>query len=352
MKHPRLTALGRHVTLLALAPLALVSCEASRSRKADAGLAGDVAGAATQDAPSASDGQGGGGSAGAPDGLAGGEDSAARTDEAVCARWAADRTLDEGSWSGSVETCEPGDTSPAGRANALRIMNLYRWLAGLPEVETAASLDAKAQACALMMAANQQLSHNPPTSWECYTAAGAEAAGDSNISTQPGVASVDAYMVDSGNEETMGHRRWILSSGLGPIGLGSTSTASCMLVIGGGGSSGGASSATFAAWPPPGPVPLAGIAPETFPWSNVDDVGWTVQSDVIDLRGATVTVTMDGAPLTISTSALAQGYGSWTALRIVPTGWRSEAGRTYHVTVAVNGSVVIEYDVRVLGCPG
>ena len=173
----------------------------------------------------------------------------------VCARWSADRVdLDEGSWSGSTDTCEPGDISASGRDNALRLVNLYRWMAGLPEVDTSPERDEAAQACALMMRANNTLDHGPPASWDCYSELGAEAAGRSNLSTIPGVRSVDGYIVDFGqnNAATLGHRRWILSNWLTDIGLGSTDRHSCMHVVGGDGDAG----AEWTAWPPPGPVPL------------------------------------------------------------------------------------------------
>ena len=38
-----------------------------------------------------------------------------------------------------------------------------------------------AQAAALLMAANQQLSHSPPASWRCFSADAAASAGRSNL---------------------------------------------------------------------------------------------------------------------------------------------------------------------------
>ena len=48
----------------------------------------------------------------------------------VCARWKADRAdLSEGTWTGDVTSCTAGDIGATARANALRLVNLYRWLA-------------------------------------------------------------------------------------------------------------------------------------------------------------------------------------------------------------------------------
>jgi hypothetical protein len=232
--------------------------------------------------------------------------------------------------------------SAPGRANALKLVNLYRWMAGLPEVTGNGSMDANAQECALMMDANNALSHTPPNSWNCYNATGASAAGQSNIATTPGVQAVDLYMTDPGNPTTIGHRRWILSNSLGPIGLGSTSDYSCMMVIGG---SGNANQA-WTAYPPPGQVPL-----ELFnvSFQTLDSTGWTVQSDSIDLGGAQVTVTDGGQNRPVSVTQLNGGYGSSFAIRFNPQGWSTQAGHTYSVSIT-GIAQAISYDVIVVNC--
>jgi uncharacterized protein YkwD len=262
----------------------------------------------------------------------------------ICDRWNADRAdLSEGSWSGSVGTCDAGDVSTAGRENVVRQVNLYRWFAGLPEVATDATRDAYAQECALMMHANGTLSHYPPSSWNCYTAEGSSAAGSSNIASGPGVMAVDMYMSDYGNPDTIGHRRWILSNGLGPIGAGSTSQYSCLWVIGGSGSGTNA----WTAWPPPGIFPIQAMNVSYVP---IDQTGWTVQSDSIDLSAATVTVTDSGGtnrPMTVR--SLWSGYGSYSAISMIPSGWTSRAGETYTVTLS-GVSATISYDVEMVDC--
>ena len=260
----------------------------------------------------------------------------------VCTRWSEDRQdLREGAWTGDVSTCDAGDVMPPGRDNALRLVNLYRWLAGLPQATLDSVRNSKAQQCALMMHANHSLSHNPPSSWSCYSQDGAQAAGSSNIATAPCVEAVDMYMSDFGNEDTMGHRRWILSNSLGAIGIGSTSSYSCMWVV----ATGGHAAAAWTAWPPAGIVPF-----ELFRIQSLDDIGWTVQSDSIDLSSAQVTVTLGGRTLPVTVSNLPSGYGSWYAVRIVPQSWNTQAGNTYHVSIT-NVSTPIDYDVQVVDCP-
>jgi hypothetical protein len=261
----------------------------------------------------------------------------------LCARWNADRAdLDEGVWSGSEAACAPGDISAQGRANALKLVNLYRFVAALPPVTTDPALDQQNQSCALMMHANNQLSHSPPSSWTCYSATGAEGAGKSNISPTPGVEAVDLYMADPGNETTMGHRRWILSGSLGPIGLGSTDSYSCMWVIGGSGSA----DPPFTAWPPPGPFPFQAVNASYAP---IDQTGWTIQSSSINLGGASVTITDAGNNRPVAVTSLGNNYGSTYAIRMVPQGWTTEAGHTYSVSVT-GVSQPINYAVEVVSC--
>lgn len=241
-----------------------------------------------------------------------------------------------------MSSCTPGDTSASGRTNALRLVNLYRWLEGLPAVTTDATKNTGAQACALLMHANGKLSHTPPTTWTCYNATGAAAAGKSNIASTAGVKAVDLYMADPGNATTMGHRRWILNNALGPIGLGSTSGYSCMHVIGGSGSGNKA----WTAFPPPGPVPAELF---TAAYASVDSTGWTIQSDSINLATAQVSVSSGGTKLTTTVAQLQGGYGSKYAIAIRPQGWTSTAGKTYDVSVT-GISQAISYSVQVVSC--
>jgi hypothetical protein len=275
----------------------------------------------------------------------GGEDGPAPEVVEMCTRWNADRAdLGEGTWSGSVASCQPGDISADGRANALKLLNLYRWLADLPEVTDDASRNAGAQACALIMHANGALDHSPPSNWACWSSQGNDAAGKSNISTGQGVMSVDMYMVDFGNATTLGHRRWILSNSLGPVGLGSTSDSSCMWVIEGSGNAG----AEWTAYPPPGPFPIEAVDPLPF-GDDLDVTGWSIQSDSLDLSGAQVTITENGTARPVAITVLGSGYGSASAISMIPQGWEAQAGSTYHVEVG-NVGAAIAYDVEMVDC--
>jgi hypothetical protein len=268
------------------------------------------------------------------------------TVEGVCARWKGDRAdLSEGTWSGSVMACEAGDISPEGRINALRSINLYRWLADLPPVQTDPEMDKQAQQCALLQRANNTLSHNPPMDWTCWNEVGSKAAGRCNISTGPGVSSVDGYMMDPGNPTTIGHRRWILSNSFGPTGLGSTDMHSCMMTAGN-----SRAGKAWMAWPSPGIIPLQALAYGIGRWmQKIDMTGWTVQSDKIDLASAQVTVMSDGMAKPVTVTQLLPGYGSRYAIRFNPMGWETEAGKTYSISVT-GIAEPISYDVQIADC--
>lgn len=263
----------------------------------------------------------------------------------TCDLWKTVRAdMSEGTWSGSLAGCNAGDVSEDGRDHALAMVNLYRGLAGLGAVGLDAGYNDAAQSCALMMHANNALNHFPPSSWKCFSDLGAGAAGKSNIATTPGVQAVDLYMIDpgAGNASTIGHRRWILSNSLGPIGLGSTSEFSCMWVIGGVGNA----AKEFTPWPPAGEVPIQAW---NVTFESLDSTGWTIQSDTISFAGAKVTVNDGGQDMPVTTAELLPNYGSAHAVRFTPKGWKAQAGHTYAISVQ-GSSKPVSYSVSVVDC--
>ena len=116
-------------------------------------------------------------------------------------------------WTGNIAACQAGVVSSTYRSAVLRRINYYRAMAGMPaNVVLYSTVVPYNQAGALLMSANSSLSHFPPSSWSCYTASGANAAGNSNIALgMAGADAVDGYIVDDGSGNTAaGHRRWIL----------------------------------------------------------------------------------------------------------------------------------------------
>lgn len=130
----------------------------------------------------------------------------------------------------NIAGCQAGQLKQAVRDRVLAVLNDIRARHGLPAVTYALSDEAASMQSALMMAANGQLSHTPPTDWKCYTGAGATAAGQSNIYLGFGSGlrySQDAdimvgYLTEIDNlvANNIGHRRWLLYPFLSSIAYG------------------------------------------------------------------------------------------------------------------------------------
>ncbi|OHT13660.1 hypothetical protein TRFO_43291 [Tritrichomonas foetus] len=99
--------------------------------------------------------------------------------------------------------------------------------------------------------------HYPPSQTKCYTQAGGQACGESNLAGGWSTQSVDAYMRDDGNP-TMGHRHWVLNKGTMSFAFGSTGTFTAMRVIGTKGN-GPVEELPFVSYPPPGFAPLKNL---------------------------------------------------------------------------------------------
>lgn len=138
---------------------------------------------------------------------------------------------------GSLLGCNPGLTSASTNAATLSSLNFVRSLAGLAPVTFSKELNDSAQKAALIMAANGNLSHNPSSSWKCWSSTGAKAAGRSNLAlAYPSLRAgqiIDLYMDDPGSTNVaVGHRRWLLNPFSTVMGSGSTSTANALTVMG------------------------------------------------------------------------------------------------------------------------
>ena len=236
------------------------------------------------------------------------------------------------SWSGSISGCLAGDTNEAFKLAVLKRLNYYRAMAGLPgDLSLDLAFSAKAQQAALMMDANDGLSHSPPTSWACYSADGAEAAGRSNLaySNAPGrsVGLLDGYMQDrGGNNAVTGHRRWILYSRLATVGTGDVPQANVLWILGPG-TTATASAAATVAWPPRGYVPRPLAAPtDRFSFSCP---GANFASATVAMRGDA------GQPVSLRVESRSDnGYGDNTIVWSVDTaqspatGWDRGAADT------------------------
>ena len=205
-------------------------------------------------------------------------------------------------WNGNVATGSAGALGASYLAAIVARVNDYRWMAGLPGGVTLDSTEnAEGQLAALMMAANEQLSHSPPSTWLDYSAAGADAAAHSDLTLgSSGTNAIDLYMTDPGAGNTfVGHRRWLLYPSTRTMGIGDIPGQSNALYVVQP-QLAPAPAVTAVAWPPAGFVPVT-LMPQR----------WSLQSDgSTDFTNATVSVTENGVPQTVEIlSDNASGYG-------------------------------------------
>lgn len=119
-----------------------------------------------------------------------------------------------------IAACQPGVLKASVTAGVLQTLNAVRALHKLPAATYSPADEPATQQSALMQAANGQLSHTPPPSWLCYTAAGADASGSANLYLGSGNGLtllsdeqiIAGWMTDVQNilADNVGHRRWLL----------------------------------------------------------------------------------------------------------------------------------------------
>ena len=190
-------------------------------------------------------------------------------------------------WTGSTSSCTRGTESAASIDATRAAVNFYRAMNGLGPVTMRSDLNDKAMAAALMMHAAGRLEHFPGPTWPCYTAAGDEAAGSSNLAGGTMAApAVDAYMADRGDANAVaGHRRWILNPRGSVYGTGSTSSYNALWVFGP--PAARPAGVNWVAWPSAGFVPKALFTPR-FSLSSNQDPGANYASAKVSVRtGAT-----------------------------------------------------------------
>lgn len=271
---------------------------------------------------------------------------AGRTCSAVCTRWNADYPAQATSQYNAGTGCGAGSIDATANADAVRRVNLFRWLVGLnDDVATGSAATIKeAQDAAKMMDANNQLDHNPPTSWNCYTADGAAGAGSGNLALgySSAASTVDGYMRDSGTP-SLGHRRWIISSGLTCTTFGHYNRGGCQKVFGFGSSGSSCGTATgsstaFVAFPPPGDVPEASLR-----------AAWSFARTSGSVAGATVTVTNTAtcANVPVTTSVLGNGYGNPTISFGTPAYTLNEP---LLINITFSDGAAYGYTLRIVDC--
>jgi hypothetical protein len=122
----------------------------------------------------------------------------------------------------TVHQCAAGMLTEAEKRKVLAHVNGIRRLHNLQPVSYDPTHDAEMAAASLIIAANEELTHEPAPTDRCYSAAGAEGAATSNLAIAtrgqasadpllaPSTADVNGFLVDPAVPE-LGHRRWLLN---------------------------------------------------------------------------------------------------------------------------------------------
>jgi hypothetical protein len=219
-------------------------------------------------------------------------------------------------FTGDIPTCNAGTISDGRKDALLRQINYYRQMAGVRPVTLDASMNDKVQRAVLVIAANQELTHDLDPSWPCYSSSASEGALHSNLGFQTDdfchrldeegsnclewwyTSSIEASMVDSGSNNTrVGHRNWLLNPLQRQMGVGE--------FLDRGFNVGGEfvldpdinyreskwpdTRHGLLAWPPPGYVPF-----------EVAYRKWSFHLQGGRFENAVVRVWMDGAPVNVS----------------------------------------------------
>ncbi|SHF53414.1 Cysteine-rich secretory protein family protein [Lampropedia hyalina DSM 16112] len=216
-------------------------------------------------------------------------------------------------WTGNISGCVAGTVSQAYQDATLLRVNYFRAMAGIPAaVRFDADYNEKSQQAALMLSANNALSHNPPSSWRCYSAAGAQAAGNANISLGNAgpVAVLSQFRDDGAGNAAVGHRRWILYPQTAVMGTGDVvgqgAVANALWVFDS--SMWGPRPAVrddFVSWPPPGHVPYSLLFNR-----------WSFSYPGADFSSASVTVQQQGQAVPVVVEPGGMGFGENTLVWI------------------------------------
>ena len=241
--------------------------------------------------------------------------------------------VDDPGWTGSVNGCNAGDVSETSHEKVIQRINYFRRICGLPDdVTHNKSQNSMCQEAALMMKANNSLSHHPPQSWNCWTQDGADAAGASNIalSSQPGsmhsTIAVTGYIEDPGaNNKSVGHRAALLLPGLEQVGHGDTDQSNAILWMMGNYDQ-SAQSDPFVAYPPDDYIPGELMFPR-----------WSFSITGANFDNADVSVSSDGNDYNVSYEARETMTNGWPDSRIV---WKVN-GLNYPITKDMNFDVTV-----------
>lgn len=203
-------------------------------------------------------------------------------------------------WDGSKSGCDAGEIDIDIQNKVANRINYFRRNAGVPEVLFDAATNEYCQKAALMMTVNNNLEHDPPKTWRCWSSEGAYAAKHSLLIKDANTSVAVTYAMDDKNPSA-GNRRWLLYPNGKVYGHGSTDNMAVIWALDDSGSEDTAKYKDNAVvWPPKGYVPQLML------FST-----WTF-SLYQDLSNAKVEVKQDGKAIEVNVEKFVRGYGAPT----------------------------------------
>ena len=219
--------------------------------------------------------------------------------------------------------CFPGTNSTVFQDATLRRINWFRAMAGVPAIITFDPDESvQDQAAALMMSANNTLQHTgiPPT-WSCFTTDGTNAAAHSDLALGfDGADAITSFIWDFGaGNYFVGHRRGMLYPQTQVMGAGDVPAEGSFLAANATWVFDAnyfgprpATSKPYVAWPPEGFVPYSIV----FPY-------WSFALSNADFSAATVSMTSNGVPVSVSIQTYVPDYAEntivWVPMGLDPT---------------------------------
>lgn len=130
-------------------------------------------------------------------------------------------------WTGNLNRCKAGEISENVMTNVLNRINLFREMAGVNnDIIFNDEYNAYVQEAAIIMHANDRLSHKPNSGWKCYSESGELGASGSNLSqtANEDLRHVITDLIEDAGQynEDVGHRRWLLNANATTMGFGAT----------------------------------------------------------------------------------------------------------------------------------
>ena len=190
-------------------------------------------------------------------------------------------------WDGQTQKCICGTLESEIYKKAEDRINFFRLACGLKEVKLNSSFNIEAQSAALLVKANNQLTHYPTQEMKCYNQSSTNGChksclGFTDFKNFKETSFVTGFIQDFGtNNYFVGHRKWILYTKLTEFGYGATDNSEALLTADGV-SNDSINLPQYIAYPWNGYVPINLIFPK---WS------FSIPEDKnVDFSQATVTM--------------------------------------------------------------